>query len=219
MQGSGKLPLGRQVGTSPHLAIWDYRLRWHPMRSACRLRTPRGSRVIAHEGGHAVHRQLMTANGVAPSYATGQTQPLRRAPFGIFAADVRSRRTESGGLHEKRRLDSCRSMCLRSTSQRSSVERREGHRHHFRETRGNSCSHRSACWSAYNKDLFWIQTADTIYVLGPVLTKSQLLNVTLHGSTKVALDGNNAHILDDYGKDKKMPVFEKVARPKPEEPQ
>ncbi|MGA8500953.1 MAG: M3 family metallopeptidase, partial [Candidatus Sulfotelmatobacter sp.] len=27
--------------------------------------------VIAHEGGHAVHRQLMTANGVAPSYAEG----------------------------------------------------------------------------------------------------------------------------------------------------
>jgi hypothetical protein len=69
------------------------------------------------------------------------------------------------------------------------------------------------------KTFYWIQTADTIYVLGPVLTKSQLLNVTLHGSTKVALDGNNAHILDDYGKDKKMPVFEKVARPKPEEPQ
>jgi oligoendopeptidase F len=27
--------------------------------------------VIAHEGGHAVHRQLMTANGIAPSYAEG----------------------------------------------------------------------------------------------------------------------------------------------------
>lgn len=27
--------------------------------------------VIAHEGGHAVHRQLMTANHVAPSYAQG----------------------------------------------------------------------------------------------------------------------------------------------------
>jgi oligoendopeptidase F len=27
--------------------------------------------VIAHEGGHATHRQLMTANGVSPSYATG----------------------------------------------------------------------------------------------------------------------------------------------------
>ncbi len=27
--------------------------------------------VIAHEGGHAVHRQLMTSNGVSPSYAQG----------------------------------------------------------------------------------------------------------------------------------------------------
>jgi oligoendopeptidase F len=27
--------------------------------------------VIAHEGGHAVHRQLMNQNGVSPSYATG----------------------------------------------------------------------------------------------------------------------------------------------------
>lgn len=27
--------------------------------------------VIAHEGGHAVHRQLMSANGVSPSYAQG----------------------------------------------------------------------------------------------------------------------------------------------------
>lgn len=27
--------------------------------------------VIAHEGGHAVHRQLMSANGVSPSYANG----------------------------------------------------------------------------------------------------------------------------------------------------
>jgi len=27
--------------------------------------------VIAHEGGHAVHRQLMTENGVSPSYAQG----------------------------------------------------------------------------------------------------------------------------------------------------
>ena len=27
--------------------------------------------VIAHEGGHATHRQLMMANGVLPSYASG----------------------------------------------------------------------------------------------------------------------------------------------------
>jgi hypothetical protein len=69
------------------------------------------------------------------------------------------------------------------------------------------------------RTFYWIQTADTIYVLGPVLTKSQLLNVTLHGPAKLAIDGNNAHVLDDYGKDKKMPIVEKVARPKPEDPQ
>jgi hypothetical protein len=69
------------------------------------------------------------------------------------------------------------------------------------------------------KTFYWIQTDDTIYVLGPVLTKRQLLDVTLHDPTKIAIDGNNAHILDDHGKDKKLPIVEKVARPKPETPQ
>ena len=69
------------------------------------------------------------------------------------------------------------------------------------------------------KTFYWIQTSDTIYVLGPVLTRSQLLNVTLHEPTRIAIDGNNAHILDDYGKDRKLPIVEKVARPKPENPQ
>jgi hypothetical protein len=69
------------------------------------------------------------------------------------------------------------------------------------------------------KTFYWIQTDDTIYVLGPVFTRSQLLNVTLHGPTKVAIDGNNAHILDDYGKDEKLRVAKKVARPKAEDPQ
>ncbi|MGB8012285.1 MAG: hypothetical protein WCF68_11760 [Terriglobales bacterium] len=67
------------------------------------------------------------------------------------------------------------------------------------------------------KTFYWIQTDDTIYVLGPVLTKSRLLNVTLHGPTKIAIDGNNAHILDDYEKDEKIRVFKKVARPKSED--
>jgi hypothetical protein len=65
-----------------------------------------------------------------------------------------------------------------------------------------------------SKTFYWIQTDDTIYVLGPALTKHQLLDVTLHGPTKIAIDGNNAHILDDEGKDRKMPVVEKVPRPK-----
>jgi hypothetical protein len=68
------------------------------------------------------------------------------------------------------------------------------------------------------KTFYWIQTDDTIYVLGPVLTKSQLLNVTLHEPTKIAVDGNNAHILDDYGNGKKLPIAEKITRPKPENP-
>ncbi len=69
------------------------------------------------------------------------------------------------------------------------------------------------------KTFYWIQTDDTIFVLGPVLTRSQLLNVTLHGPTKIAINGSNAHILDDYGKDEKLRVVKKVARPKPEGPQ
>jgi hypothetical protein len=69
------------------------------------------------------------------------------------------------------------------------------------------------------KIFYWIQTDDTIYVLGPVLTRSQLLNVTLHGPTKIAIDGNNAHIKDDDGRDEKVRVAEKVARPKSQDPQ
>ena len=69
------------------------------------------------------------------------------------------------------------------------------------------------------KTFYWIQAEDTIYVLGPAISKRQLLNVTLYEPTKVAIDGNNAHILDDYGKDKKMPVIERVICPKPQDPQ
>jgi hypothetical protein len=69
------------------------------------------------------------------------------------------------------------------------------------------------------KTFYWIQTSDTIYVLGPVTARRQFLNVMLHESTKVAIDGNTAHILNDYGQDRKMPVVEKVPRPKSEDPQ
>jgi hypothetical protein len=69
------------------------------------------------------------------------------------------------------------------------------------------------------KTFYWIQTADTTYVLGPVLTKHQILNVTLHGPTRIALEGNSVHILDDDGRDRKMPIVEKVARPKSEDSQ
>jgi hypothetical protein len=68
--------------------------------------------------------------------------------------------------------------------------------------------------SPVTRTFYWIQTENTIYVLGPVLTRSRLLNLTLHGPTKVAIDGNSAHILDDDGKDRKIAIAEKIARPK-----
>jgi hypothetical protein len=64
------------------------------------------------------------------------------------------------------------------------------------------------------KTFYWIQTDDSIYVLGPAVSKRQLLNLTLHGPTKIALDGKYAHLLDDYGMDRKLPVVEEVKRPK-----
>jgi hypothetical protein len=69
------------------------------------------------------------------------------------------------------------------------------------------------------KTFYWIQTPDTIYVLGPVLTRHQLLNVTLHGRTRIGVDGNSVHILDDDGRDRRMPVAEKIVRPKSEDSQ
>jgi hypothetical protein len=66
------------------------------------------------------------------------------------------------------------------------------------------------------KTFYWLQTEDTIYILGPVLTKSNLLNVTLHEPTKLAIEGNSAHILDDYGRDERIRIDQKIARPKPE---
>jgi hypothetical protein len=68
------------------------------------------------------------------------------------------------------------------------------------------------------KTFYWIETDDTVYVLGPAISKRQMLNVTLYGTTKIAIDGKNAHILDDEGKDRKMPIAEKIARAKAEDP-
>ncbi len=58
------------------------------------------------------------------------------------------------------------------------------------------------------KTFYWIETPGLIYVVGP----THRLDVTLHGKTKVAIEGRSAHILDDAGKDRKLPIFEKIAR-------
>ena len=71
------------------------------------------------------------------------------------------------------------------------------------------------------RTFYWIETEDITYVLGPVVSpcgrvfrRCPYLNVTLYGKTKIAIDGRNAHVLDDEGKDEKIPIAEKIARTK-----
>jgi len=65
-----------------------------------------------------------------------------------------------------------------------------------------------------------IETADMIYVLALISNnatdwhREHPLNLTLHGETKISIDrdGKNAHVLDDGGKDVKVPIAEKIAK-------
>jgi hypothetical protein len=69
---------------------------------------------------------------------------------------------------------------------------------------------------------YWLETADITYIVAVTYTplRSRLaqpngghpLNVTLNGKTKVAVDGANLHVLDDAGKDVKVPIALKIAR-------
>lgn len=65
---------------------------------------------------------------------------------------------------------------------------------------------------------YWIETKDLIYVLGPAISKRQQLDVTLYGKTKIAVEGRDAHVLDDEGKDRKMHIAQKIARDKSDSP-
>jgi len=57
---------------------------------------------------------------------------------------------------------------------------------------------------------YWIKTEKITYVLF-LSGGKRPLDVTLHGATKIAIDGRNGHILDDGGKDVKLPIVEKIA--------
>lgn len=75
---------------------------------------------------------------------------------------------------------------------------------------------------------YWLETEDITYVVeisyNPFRSRmaqpngGHPLNVTLHGKTKIVIDGTNAHILDDAGKDVKVPIVLKVARTPAESP-
>lgn len=69
---------------------------------------------------------------------------------------------------------------------------------------------------------YWLETDDVTYVVAVTYTPMRArivqpnggrpLNVTLYGKTKISMDGTNAHVLDDAGKDIKVPIVEKIAR-------
>ncbi len=71
---------------------------------------------------------------------------------------------------------------------------------------------------------YWIETADTTYILSQMFNpmrnwrRPKPLNVTVNGKTKIAVDGADAHILDDAGKDIKLPIARKIARTTVDEP-
>jgi hypothetical protein len=59
--------------------------------------------------------------------------------------------------------------------------------------------------------IYRFETADVSYLVREVIRKNGTpLNVTLHGQTKVAIEGMHIHILDDAGKDVRLPIVQKV---------
>lgn len=61
--------------------------------------------------------------------------------------------------------------------------------------------------------LIRLETPDITYVVRQIIHRNgHPLNVTLNGQTKICVDGNNMHILDDAGKDVKLPIVQKIAK-------
>ena len=62
---------------------------------------------------------------------------------------------------------------------------------------------------------YYTISTDTItYVVGCIprgTIRYRCPDITVHGKTKIAIEGRDAHILDDEGKDRKIPILEKIA--------
>jgi hypothetical protein len=74
-----------------------------------------------------------------------------------------------------------------------------------------------------NTTLYQIETDDMVYILSytfnPLVNwRNRPPNLTMHGKTKIAIDGRNAHVIDDEGKDIKVPIARKIARTPAEAP-
>jgi len=66
--------------------------------------------------------------------------------------------------------------------------------------------------------LYWIKTDKITYVVSNVVSNyskglftERWLVLTAGGPTKIAIDGRNIHIIDEEGKDRKVPVVWKIA--------
>jgi hypothetical protein len=69
-----------------------------------------------------------------------------------------------------------------------------------------------------------LETPDVTYVLSQHCEQSLRVkfkcpvDITLHGKTKIAIDGRNIHVLDDAGKDVELQLVQKIARTPDEAP-
>jgi len=66
--------------------------------------------------------------------------------------------------------------------------------------------------------LYWIKTDKITYVVSNVVSDysrglfmDRWLVLTAGGPTKIAIDGRNIHVMDEEGKDRKVPVVWKIA--------
>jgi hypothetical protein len=84
-----------------------------------------------------------------------------------------------------------------------------------------------AAWGDTNTIHYKIETDDMTYVLEYVFnpavkapwpgqhSRTRSPNLTVNGKTKIAIDGRDAYILDDDGRDVKLPIASKIARTQP----
>ena len=66
--------------------------------------------------------------------------------------------------------------------------------------------------------LYWIKTDKVTYVVSNLVSgysrglfMERWLVLTAGGPTKIAIDGRNIHVIDEEGKDRKVPVVWKIA--------
>jgi hypothetical protein len=61
--------------------------------------------------------------------------------------------------------------------------------------------------------LIRFETPEISYLVRQIIRREgHPLNVTLNGQTKISIEGHDLHVLDDEGKDVKLPIVQKIAK-------